>query len=129
MSYQFPTYHGRTVELPPRPPWHVVSSRELADALGVSLQSVANWRIRGNGPPPEPSRHFRGHREHYRVDRVLAWLSERNGAPQPAWTFSAAFIAQHLGAAPQSAAETDAAIAMLERANVWPHRWQRRLAA
>src|SRR5262245_52095803 len=101
MSYSLPTYNGRAIELPHRPYWHVLSSRELAEVLGVTLQTLANWRVRGIGPPTEPSSHFRGHREHYRIDQVLAWLSERNGEPQPAWRFSAAFMGQHLGAAPQ----------------------------
>lgn len=129
MSCSPPTYNGRAIALPPRPPWHVVSSRELAGVLGVTLQTLANWRVRGIGPPPEPSSQFKGHREHYRIDRVLAWLSERNGEPRQPWTFNAAFIAQHLGATTLSAEETAAAIATLEHAGVWPHRWRRRLAA
>ena len=35
-----------------RPPWHVVSSRELAKTFGVTLQTIANWRVRDVGPPP-----------------------------------------------------------------------------
>ena len=62
-----------------RPPWHVVSSRELAKFLGVSLQSLCNWRVREVGPDPEPFTNYRGNRCHYRVDKVITWLFEQEG--------------------------------------------------
>lgn len=57
------------------PPWRPISSRKLAAMLGVSLQSLANWRVRGTGPDAEPQKKGRGNRIFYRPDKVIAWLS------------------------------------------------------
>lgn len=54
-------------------PWDVVSSRELSSMLGVSIQVLANWRIRSNGPVPAPADCFRGNRTYYPVYEVEAW--------------------------------------------------------
>ncbi len=50
-------------------------SREVARLLGASLQSLANWRVRGTGPEPEPAGTGRGNRTYYRPDKILAWLA------------------------------------------------------
>lgn len=57
-----------------RPPWDVLSSAELADILGISIQVLANWRIRKRGPTPEPRKHFRGNKTYYRVFEIERWL-------------------------------------------------------
>ena len=54
-------------------PWDVLSSRELAALLGVSIQVLANWRIRDTGPAPAPAERFRGNRTYYPVCEVEAW--------------------------------------------------------
>lgn len=66
------------------PPWRPISSRELAQVLGVSLQSLANWRVRKTGPEPEPMRRGRGNKIYYRPDKVLSWLLE----DRESWEFS-----------------------------------------
>lgn len=66
------------------PPWRPISSRELAQILGVSLQSLANWRVRETGPEPEPPKKGKGNKVYYRPDIVLAWLEEEK---EP-WEFS-----------------------------------------
>lgn len=59
-----------------RAPWDVLSSRELAGLLGVSIQVLANWRIRGHGPAPAPAECYRGNRTYYPVYEIEAWLEE-----------------------------------------------------
>lgn len=54
-------------------PWDVLSSRELAALLGVSIQVLANWRIRNRGPAPAPAKCFKGNRTYYPVFEVEAW--------------------------------------------------------
>jgi len=67
------------------PPWRPMASRELAGLLGVSLQSLANWRVRGSGPEPEPPMKGKGNRTFYRPDKVLSWLE---GTDKEPWEYS-----------------------------------------
>lgn len=67
------------------PPWRNMPSRDLAKLLGVSLQVLANWRIRGCGPAPAPHRRGNGNRTVYRRSAVMEWLSGMAGQPQPEW--------------------------------------------
>lgn len=70
-----------------RPPWRPIASRDLSRLLGVSLQSLANWRVRGSGPEPEPHKRGQGNRIYYRPDKVMAWLSALCGTPHEDWQF------------------------------------------
>lgn len=54
-------------------PWDVLSSRELASLLGVSIQVLANWRIRDTGPAPAPAECYRGNRTYYPIYEIEAW--------------------------------------------------------
>jgi len=74
---------------PPQPPWRPIPSRDLCKILGVSLQSLANWRVRGTGPTPEPFQKGGGNRTYYRPDEVLSWLA---GGQPPAWEFSSQWL-------------------------------------
>jgi hypothetical protein len=56
-----------------RIPWDVLSSRELSTLLDVSIQVLANWRIRDTGPAPAPAECFRGNRTYYPVYEIEAW--------------------------------------------------------
>lgn len=67
------------------PPWKMMSSRELSQLLGVSLQVLANWRVRDAGPSPAPRRRGGGNRIFYRRSAVMEWLSGVAGQPQPEW--------------------------------------------
>lgn len=63
-----------------RCPWaSVVSSRELAQVLGISLQGVHNAVLRNHLPEPEP--HSKqlpaGNRRYWRIDRIRAFLEGR----------------------------------------------------
>jgi hypothetical protein len=68
---------ARWGEFERRPTWSVVTSPELARALGVSLQTLANWRLRGILPPPEPRKRGGGNKNRYRISRIRAWLENR----------------------------------------------------
>ena len=61
-------------------PWFVVSSRELATAFQIHLQTVANWQIRGQGPKSEPKGIWRGNRTYFTIASILAWLDEKEPA-------------------------------------------------
>jgi hypothetical protein len=60
-----------------RPTWSCVGSRELAEVLGVHLQTISNWKIRGLLPAPVPNPRPVGNRNHYRIGAVRAWLESR----------------------------------------------------
>lgn len=56
-------------------PWQVFSSLQVADAIGVSLQTMHNMKMRRSGPEPEPFAHYRGNRIMYRYDSLCAWIT------------------------------------------------------
>lgn len=58
------------------PPWRPISSRRLSQLLGVSLQVLANWRVRGTGPEAEPKGRGKGNKIFYRPDKVIEWLED-----------------------------------------------------
>lgn len=74
----------------PGPPWRPIPSQALKQFLGVSLQALANWRVRRTGPEPEPFIPGRGNKVHYCPNRVMAWLS---GTSRPYWQYSADWLA------------------------------------
>lgn len=89
----------------PQPPWRPIPSRVLCRILGVSLQSLANWRVRGTGPQPEAFRKGGGNRTYYRPDEVLSWLTGGDRLP---WEFSRDWLAERgLQVEPASEASTD----------------------
>lgn len=55
-------------------PYHVISGPELSRLLNVSDQTLANWRMRGLGPKPEPSENWKGHRNYYKLADLLAYF-------------------------------------------------------
>ena len=60
-----------------RAPWSFVSSRELSFVLGVSLNTISNYKMRGILPSPEPHPRFRGNRNWYKISTIKAWLTGR----------------------------------------------------
>lgn len=108
-------FRGRAVCLPKRAPWKAINSRELAAALGVHLQTLANWRVRNIGPKPEPAGRYRGNRTYYRLDNIIAWLSG-----EPAWRITADFLARHfIDLDPRTETETWALVSQLDRLGVF----------
>lgn len=57
------------------PPWSYISSAELAKVLGVHLQTISNWRIRGILPEPDSHPRLRGNKRYYRISKVMNWLT------------------------------------------------------
>lgn len=60
-----------------RPTWCSVTSRELANILGVHLQTINNWHIRGHLPDPEPRVKKQGNKNRYKISKIRAWLENR----------------------------------------------------
>ena len=72
-----------------QPPWRPIPSRLLGRLLEVSVQSLANWRVRGTGPEPEPMRRGKGNKIFYRPDKVIEWLEQGR---RPHWRISADWL-------------------------------------
>jgi hypothetical protein len=99
----------------PGPPWRPIPSRLVKDYLKSSGQSLANWRIRGTGPPFEPMEKGLGNRIYYRPDRVMAWLS----GTRHYWEYSADWLAAHgVGVDEVDEASVQDRIDLLERLRV-----------
>ena len=60
-----------------RPPWSVVSSRELAGILGVHLQTISNWTIRGILPLPVKHPRLKANKNYFRISTLREWLEGR----------------------------------------------------
>ena len=106
-----------------RPPWHCASSAELAQLLGVHLNTVWNWTMRGAGPNPEPGDvHVRAsNRRFFMPCVVLEWLSKQ----EPAWTWSARWLTDHRLLGPDPTPEgVRTAVEAIERGNLLRRRWR-----
>lgn len=78
-----------------RAPWDLITSPELASILNVHLQTVANWRIRGILPPPEPAtKRLKGNVVRYRISAIRAWI-EGSGEEQIIWDWIHERIPDH----------------------------------
>ncbi len=60
-------------------PWQVVSRLQLSRAIGVHLQTLANWDIRDKGPKPTPRGTWRQNKVYYPIANVMAWLDQKPG--------------------------------------------------
>ena len=61
-----------------RPSWNYVTSAELAKILGVHLQTINNWKLRGILPEPEiNNRSLRGNKNYYKISTIRAWLENK----------------------------------------------------
>lgn len=97
-------------------PWHYINSAQLATILGVSLQSIWNWRVRATGPPFAPAQTFRGPKRWYCVADVKAWLMTRHGQPTTASDLITAWIDDLRGfRTPTTVENLESRIAMLDR--------------
>jgi hypothetical protein len=74
-----------------RPTWYTVTSRELADILGVNLQTINNWLVRGKLPAPELRRKGKGNKNRYKISVIKEWLY---GTPEDETHWS--FINEHM---------------------------------
>jgi transposase len=60
-----------------RAPWYTVTSRELSKILGVSLQTINNWKMRDILPSPEPYENYKGNVNRYKISKIKMWLEGR----------------------------------------------------
>lgn len=63
-----------------RAPWCSVTSRELSKILGVSLQTINNWKMREILPEPEPSHLHKGNVNRYMIAKIKSWLEGKDEA-------------------------------------------------
>jgi hypothetical protein len=97
-----------------------MSVGEVAQALGVSIQVLANWRIRGRGPSPLPAELFRGNRTFYAVHEVVNALAEE---PSEGWLQCRTLVSrQGLVKADASYEELIEVLRLYDAGGVWPHR-------
>jgi phage terminase Nu1 subunit (DNA packaging protein) len=59
-----------------RPTWYTVTSRELANILGVNLQTINNWLVRGKLPAPEPRVRGKSNKNRYKISVIKKWLCD-----------------------------------------------------
>jgi hypothetical protein len=111
-------------EFPDRPPWHVISSRELADVLDVSLQTLGNWRMSGTGPPVEWRLTYPGPKWFYRIDRTKTWLAAKQGRLLEAWRLAGDHLVS-LGMIERTECEDQVwtAVDACEAVGVFDHKW------
>lgn len=81
------------------PPFEVVTSPQLASALGISPRTTNDWRwmARPGRPPCELRRHYKGRALVYRIDVLMDWALT-GGAPRPKqelWSYGADWLEQH----------------------------------
>jgi hypothetical protein len=102
-----------------RPPWQAMSVGEVADMHGVSIQVLANWRIRGRGPTPFPSTFFKGNRTHYPVYEVSNAATTR---PKEPWLQCREFLASNcLLPGEASFDQMIQTLRVYDEGNLWPH--------
>jgi hypothetical protein len=76
------------------PPWRLIPSRDVARLLGVSLQVLANWRVRGSGPPFDNTIRGKGNKVFYKRSDVLAWAAGQRGERVEAWEICRDWLAE-----------------------------------
>ena len=76
-------------------PWQVIGSPDAADRLGISVQSLWVYKLRRQGPEPEPEAEVRklyrgpiGHRTLYMLSSLLSWLPGGEIAADRPWHWS-----------------------------------------
>lgn len=62
----------------PIAPWRNISARDAARILGVTTQTLANWRFRGIGPAPRPGM-MNSRRQNYTPAEIGAWQAAALG--------------------------------------------------
>ncbi len=77
------------------PIWRPIPSRQMARILGITIQTLANWRFREQGPRFSHAAKGKGNKVLYRMSDVLEWLSAK-----PSWEFEGEWLA-HKGLGPE----------------------------
>jgi hypothetical protein len=108
-----------------RPPWQALSSIELARLLGVHLNSVWNWTMRGTGPEPGDTHVRAANRRFFLPALVLEWLSAKEGNLVPAWAWSRRWLVEHrLLGAEADPAQVLNAVRHLAQSRIWRPKWK-----
>lgn len=67
----------------PIAPWRRIDSRRVANVLGVTPQTLANWRSRSIGPQPLQPTRTQGRACYYTLDQFAVWASDMT--PEDVW--------------------------------------------
>ncbi len=104
-----------------RPPWHVATTAEVAQAADIPFSTLSNWIVRGRFPRPEPRHLFfvDGNKRLFRIDLVTGLLGGPTSEEQ-----AISYLEQR-GLAPNHP-NIWQHVRLLERLNVFEHRWQPR---
>lgn len=78
------------------PPWLCITSAELAKAIGVHMQTLANWRLRDKDPLPLPQTFFKGRPHRYLLAFLKSWAEEEAGTHRPIWKIHAEWLRDHM---------------------------------
>ena len=104
-------------------PWFVISSREMAAAFQIHLQTVANWQIRGQGPVSEPKGIWRGNRTYFTIANVIAFLEDKT----PAQVYREWYVSKYTKADELSLEECEENINMLIQSRMYKQpKWKRK---
>lgn len=98
------------------PPWRMIPSRMAAHLMGVSIQTLANWRMRDLGPPAEPMLKGGGNRIYYRPDKIWSWQTGK-----PEWQISLGWLQRKEMAETLTEADTGEYTAWLDDIDMFPH--------
>jgi hypothetical protein len=72
------------------PPWHHITSRELAKVFGVHLQTISNYVCRGF-LIPEPKKRFKGNKNYFRISYIQS-LFENKSIEEIEWAWINKYI-------------------------------------
>src|SRR5690349_4302994 len=86
-----------------RPPWRALSSRELCEVMGISINWAWNQTMRRTGPEPEPGGiHVRASNRRFFMPAIVLELpSAREGARVEAWRWSRQWLVDYCGLTPE----------------------------
>lgn len=122
-----PTAFDLYTKLGPHPPWHTMSTRELADLLDITVGVAWNWSLRGHGLVPEADGMHRrvSTRKFFFPCVVLEWVAGREGKPVPAWTWCRTWLAERKLLRPDTGPEDVlAAVRAIDRTGVYRRTWR-----
>jgi len=60
-----------------KPTWSHISTQELSEVLGVSVQNLNNWVLRGTMPQPEGKKRGYGNKNYFRISKIRSWLENK----------------------------------------------------
>lgn len=76
------------------PPWRLIPSREVSRLTGLSIQTLANHRVRGTGPAYVGAVRGKGNKVFYRRAEVEAFVARQQGQPKEGWEICRDWLAE-----------------------------------